>query len=66
MIGPAHHWLYRGQILPDNCKVVVQAFVKKWDDGTRRLTADGLLWVDGRVVYRMNDFTLEEMTNSRP
>jgi 3-hydroxymyristoyl/3-hydroxydecanoyl-(acyl carrier protein) dehydratase/malonyl CoA-acyl carrier protein transacylase len=66
MLGPAHQWLYRGQALPDNRKVVVQAFVKKWDDGTRRLTADGLLWVDGRVVYRMNDFTLEEMTNSRP
>ena len=24
----------------------------------RRLTADGLLWVDGQVIYQMNDFTL--------
>ena len=59
MTGPAHHWLYRGQVVPANEKVVVQAFVTKCDDGTRRLTADGLLWVDGKVVYRMNDFTLE-------
>ena len=65
MTGPAHHWLYRGQVVPANEKVVVQAFVTKCDDGTRRLTADGLLWVDGKVVYRMNDFTLE-MTDDGP
>ncbi len=58
MTGSAHHWLYRGQVVPANEKVVVQAFVTKRDDGTRRLSADGLLWVDGKVVYRMNDFTL--------
>ncbi len=58
MTTSAHHWLYRGQVVPANQKVVVQAFVTKRDDGTRRLTADGLLWVDGKVVYRMNDFTL--------
>jgi len=65
MIGPAHQWLYRGQAVPANRKVVVQAFITQWDDRTRRVTADGLLWVDGKVVYRMTDFTLEEMTNPR-
>ncbi len=66
MTGAAHQWLYRGQAVPANRKVVVQAFVTHWDDRTRRVTADGLLCVDGKVVYRMTDFTLEEMTNRQP
>ena len=66
MTGSAHQWLYRGQAVPANQKVVVQAFVTQWDDRTRRVTADGLLWVDGKVVYRMTDFTLEEMTKPQP
>ena len=58
MIGQPHAWLYRGQVTPHNRRVVVQAFVTGRDDRTRHLTADGLLWVDGKVVYRMTDFTL--------
>ncbi|HVS34459.1 MAG TPA: hypothetical protein VMS17_02690, partial [Gemmataceae bacterium] len=60
MIGGAHAWLYRGQVVPSNRRVVVQAFITSRDDRTRRLTADGLLWVDGKVVYRMTDFALEK------
>jgi 3-hydroxymyristoyl/3-hydroxydecanoyl-(acyl carrier protein) dehydratase len=59
MIGGPHAWLYRGQVTPSNRRVVVQALVTGRDDRTRRLTADGLLWVDGKVVYRMNDFALQ-------
>jgi 3-hydroxymyristoyl/3-hydroxydecanoyl-(acyl carrier protein) dehydratase len=66
MTGSAHQWLYRGQAIPDNRRIVVQAYITHWDDESRRLTADGLLWVDGKVVYRMTDFTLEEMTNPQP
>lgn len=58
MIGQPHAWLYRGQVTPHNRRVVVQAFVTGRDDRTRHLTADGLLWVDGKVVYRMTDFAL--------
>lgn len=29
------------------------------DDSARRLTANGFLTVDGRVIYQMTDFTLE-------
>ena len=58
MLGE-HSWLYRGQVVPTNRRVVVQAFITGRDDAPRRLTADGLLWVDGKVVYRMSDFSLE-------
>jgi hypothetical protein len=29
------------------------------DDDNRRLTANGFLTVDGRVIYQMSDFSLE-------
>ena len=29
------------------------------DEAARRLTANGFLTVDGRVIYQMTDFTLE-------
>jgi len=29
------------------------------DEAKRALTADGFLTVDGRVIYQMQDFTLE-------
>ena len=37
-------------------QVTVQAVVTAIDDERRELTADGLLSVDGLVIYRMNDF----------
>jgi hypothetical protein len=33
--------------------------VTKVDEAERRLTANGFLIVDGRVIYQMTDFTLE-------
>jgi 3-hydroxymyristoyl/3-hydroxydecanoyl-(acyl carrier protein) dehydratase len=59
-VGSAHHWRYRGQVVPGDRRVAVQAVVtacEETEDGGR-LTADGWLLVDGRVIYRMNDFTL--------
>jgi 3-hydroxymyristoyl/3-hydroxydecanoyl-(acyl carrier protein) dehydratase/malonyl CoA-acyl carrier protein transacylase len=58
MRDAAHHWLYRGQVVPTNRQVTVQAIVTGCDEGARRLTADGHLLVDGRTVYQMTDFTL--------
>jgi acyl transferase domain-containing protein/3-hydroxymyristoyl/3-hydroxydecanoyl-(acyl carrier protein) dehydratase len=57
--GMAHRWTYRGQVLPVDGEVTVQAFVKNVDDERRLLTADGLLSVDGRIIYKMTDFTLQ-------
>ena len=53
-----HRWLYRGQVLPSNKQVTVQASVTAIDDGRRAIQADGFLLVDGLVIYQMNDFTL--------
>jgi 3-hydroxymyristoyl/3-hydroxydecanoyl-(acyl carrier protein) dehydratase len=57
--GPAHAWLYRGQIVPANRTVTVQAVVTARDDAERRLTADGHLLVDGVVIYQMRGFSLQ-------
>jgi 3-hydroxymyristoyl/3-hydroxydecanoyl-(acyl carrier protein) dehydratase len=53
-----HRWMYRGQVVPTNRQVRVQAVVTARDDDQRRLVADGFLSVDGLVIYKMNDFTL--------
>jgi 3-hydroxymyristoyl/3-hydroxydecanoyl-(acyl carrier protein) dehydratase len=56
--GRRHSWLYRGQIVPSDASVTVEAWITAVDDAERTLTADGYLSVDGRPIYRMNDFTI--------
>jgi len=58
-LGVRHQWTYRGQILPTHRRVVVEADVVAVEERSRCLTADGLLWVDGRPIYRMQHFTLQ-------
>ncbi|MFH2202815.1 MAG: beta-ketoacyl synthase N-terminal-like domain-containing protein [Elusimicrobiota bacterium] len=53
-----HEWTYRGQILPTDKRVSVQAVVTAVDDKNRLLHAAGHLSVDGRVIYALQDFTL--------
>jgi 3-hydroxymyristoyl/3-hydroxydecanoyl-(acyl carrier protein) dehydratase len=53
-----HRWRYRGQVVPTSKEVKVQAVITSRDDEARQLTADGLLLVDGLIIYQMNDFTL--------
>jgi 3-hydroxymyristoyl/3-hydroxydecanoyl-(acyl carrier protein) dehydratase len=53
-----HRWRYRGQVIPASKEVTVQAVLTARDDAARTLTADGLLMVDGLIIYEMNDFTL--------
>jgi 3-hydroxymyristoyl/3-hydroxydecanoyl-(acyl carrier protein) dehydratase len=53
-----HRWIYRGQVLPSNKQVSVQASVTAVDDDRQTIQADGFLLVDGLVIYQMNDFTL--------
>jgi 3-hydroxymyristoyl/3-hydroxydecanoyl-(acyl carrier protein) dehydratase len=62
MRGRAHRWAYRGQVVPTNRRVTVQAVVTACDDDARQLTADGLLLVDGLVIYQMTDFTLRAVS----
>jgi PfaB family protein len=57
-LGENHRWNYRGQIIPSNDQVVVEAVVTAIDDEQQLLKADGFLSVDGKVIYQMKDFTL--------
>ncbi len=56
--GEPHEWTYRGQILPTDREVVIEAVVTGVDDARRLLRADGYLFVDGRTIYGMKDFTV--------
>ncbi|MCP4898691.1 MAG: acyltransferase domain-containing protein [bacterium] len=58
-VGEGHTWAYRGQVVPSNGKVTVEATVTSIDDKRRMIRADGFLVVDGKVIYKMTDFTLE-------
>jgi acyl transferase domain-containing protein/3-hydroxymyristoyl/3-hydroxydecanoyl-(acyl carrier protein) dehydratase len=54
-----HRWTYRGQVIPTNREIQVQAVITKVEDGPSPvITADGYLSVDGRVIYGMKDFAL--------
>ncbi|MCM2265701.1 MAG: type I polyketide synthase, partial [Desulfuromonadales bacterium] len=57
-LGRRHRWLYRGQVVPGNNRVMVSAWITAVDDQQRTLTADGFLAVDGKLIYQMNDFTV--------
>ncbi len=54
-----HSWIYRGQVIPSNDLVTVEASISFIDDDNHLIRADGFLTVDGRVIYQMNDFTLK-------
>jgi acyl transferase domain-containing protein/3-hydroxymyristoyl/3-hydroxydecanoyl-(acyl carrier protein) dehydratase len=58
-LNAPHAWVYRGQVLPTDREVTVVLEVTAADAQARRLTADGFLSVDGRVIYQMTGFTLE-------
>ncbi len=58
-LNQPHQWVYRGQILPTDSEVTVQSYVREIDDSTRLLKCDGLLGVDGRIIYQMKNFTLQ-------
>lgn len=53
-----HTWIYRGQIIPSDNLVTVQIWVKERDDKVKLMICDGLLSVDGRNIYKMNDFSV--------
>lgn len=61
-----HSWLYRGQIAPACRQVTVEARITAIDDQERLITADGYLAVDGRIIYQMNDFTVQILDPGAP
>lgn len=66
MVGPKPHiWMYRGQVIPHNNTVMVEATVTQRDDSSGLMVADGKLCVDGLIIYEMKDFRLQAW-KSRP
>lgn len=57
-LGTSHEWVYRGQVIPRNNLVRVQAAITAVDDDQRSITADGFLIVDNLIIYQMNQFTV--------
>jgi len=57
-LGEKQSWNYRGQIIPDNHQVTLEAVVTTVDDDARIIRANGFLTVDRRVIYQMTDFTV--------
>lgn len=57
-LGVPHSWIYRGQVVPTNRRVTVEASITWIDDATRTLTADGYLAVDGLPIYQMTGFSM--------
>ena len=58
-LNQKHEWTYRGQVVPTDRDVKVVLEITAVDDTQRRMTANGFLTVDGRIIYQMTGFTLE-------
>jgi 3-hydroxymyristoyl/3-hydroxydecanoyl-(acyl carrier protein) dehydratase len=56
--GEPHRWNYRGQIVPDNRQVQIEAEVTAIDESRQLLKANGTLSVDGKIIYQLHDFSL--------
>jgi PfaB family protein len=55
--GEPHHWIYRGQVIPENKRVEVEAVATKIIDApVPTLYANGFLKVDGLYIYQMENF----------
>jgi len=58
-LGARHTWTYRGQIVPTNRQVTVEAVITEIAEGaTPTLSASGFLSVDGVTIYDMADFAV--------
>jgi 3-hydroxymyristoyl/3-hydroxydecanoyl-(acyl carrier protein) dehydratase len=52
-----HHWAYRGQIIPLNQKIEVEAVVTRIElEPAPSIWANGFLKVDGLYIYKMENF----------
>jgi 3-hydroxymyristoyl/3-hydroxydecanoyl-(acyl carrier protein) dehydratase len=58
--GKPHNWVYRGQILPKNRLITVEAVVTAVKEHPfPTITADGYLQVDGLYIYKMENFGID-------
>ncbi len=57
LLGAAHRWQYRGQILPTGKLVEVEAVITETrEQPSPLIKADGFLKIDGTVIYEMLEF----------
>jgi 3-hydroxymyristoyl/3-hydroxydecanoyl-(acyl carrier protein) dehydratase len=55
--GEPHNWIYRGQVIPENKTVEVEAVITKMmNTPVPTLYANGFLKVDGLYIYQMENF----------
>ena len=60
LTADAHSWTYRGQILPQNRLITVEATITGIQENPLpKITADGYLQVDGLYIYKMENFGIE-------
>ncbi|CAB1057467.1 omega-3 polyunsaturated fatty acid synthase subunit, PfaB / omega-3 polyunsaturated fatty acid synthase subunit, PfaC [Olavius sp. associated proteobacterium Delta 1] len=60
LTGVEQSWIYRGQILPENKLVMVEAVITKiQDEPVPFIQADGYLKVDGLLIYQMENFGIK-------
>jgi 3-hydroxymyristoyl/3-hydroxydecanoyl-(acyl carrier protein) dehydratase len=57
-LGEEQRWNYRGQIVPANQLVQIEAVITAIDEAGHLLKANGYLSVDGRTIYQLHDFSL--------
>jgi len=66
LCGQTHEWQYRGQVIPSNHTVIVEAVVTQKEAGSQPvIMADGWLQVDGLYIYKMNGFGLKLVNLNR-
>ena len=57
IMGEPHSWSYRGQVIPENKTIEVDAVITKMvDSPVPTLYANGFLKVDGLYIYQMENF----------
>jgi 3-hydroxymyristoyl/3-hydroxydecanoyl-(acyl carrier protein) dehydratase/3-oxoacyl-(acyl-carrier-protein) synthase len=68
LLAPAPHtWRYRGQILPTNRQVDVEAVITERQDQPQPfIKADGYLKCDGLYIYKMHHFGLRLIPRNAP
>ncbi|MGE3180058.1 MAG: beta-ketoacyl synthase N-terminal-like domain-containing protein [Phycisphaerae bacterium] len=60
LLKSSHTWVYRGQVIPRNKRVTVEAAITKIiGDNEPTIIADGFLSVDGIYIYEMKDFAIQ-------
>ncbi len=58
LVGSPHSWVYRGQVIPTNQLVEVDAHISDIDDENFVIKAGGFLKVDDLYIYEMIDFAI--------